>query len=107
MKWGLNEQGKLSKVELNPGIEIKIMDPSGSREVSKDEEGELWVRGPNVCRGYWRNETATRQALLDNGWFVTGDIATLSEDEVLRIVARKNVSGTSSITRLSLRPNIG
>jgi fatty-acyl-CoA synthase len=52
--------------------EIRVVDAEG-RDVGVNEPGELWVRGPNVTPGYWRNETATRSALVQ-GWLRTGDI---------------------------------
>ncbi|KAL8704499.1 MAG: hypothetical protein Q9201_002339 [Fulgogasparrea decipioides] len=89
MDWDLSKHGMLTSIELRPEVEVKIMNLQGSEEMSDDEEGELWVRGPNVCRGYWRNETATKEVLLSDAWFKTGDIAILSKDRVIHIVARK------------------
>jgi fatty-acyl-CoA synthase len=44
-------------------------------EVPAGEVGELWLRGPHVCRGYWKNPEATAAALDADGWFHTGDLA--------------------------------
>lgn len=57
-------------------------------ETKLSAEGELLVRGPHVFQGYWRKDQATREAFED-GWFRTGDVATLDEAGRLRIVGRQ------------------
>lgn len=44
-----------------------------------NEPGELWLRGPNITSGYWKNEEANRQSFQD-GWLRTGDIFRVDED---------------------------
>jgi len=56
-------------------------------QVKLSEEGELLVRGPNVMRGYWRDQEATTQVLRD-GWLHTGDLADIDPDGHIRIVGR-------------------
>lgn len=69
-----------------PGVEIKLVGPNG-REVGGGEVGELWVRGPNVAKGYYRAPEETAAAINGEGWFNTRDLARL-EDGNLFIVGR-------------------
>ena len=69
-----------------PNNEIKVLDDDG-KEVKEGEPGEMYVKAPNVCLGYWRNAEATKEALSD-GWLKTGDIATV-RDNWFWIVDRK------------------
>lgn len=55
------------------GLEARLVDDSG-KDVSPGEPGELWLRGPQVFAGYFRDEQATRTALEGNGWLRTGDV---------------------------------
>ena len=54
-----------------------------------DESGEVWVRGPNVMLGYWRNPEATA-AVLENGWLKTGDMGYLDRDGFLYLHGRRS-----------------
>ena len=60
-----------------PGVSVRIV------------EGELLVRSPTLFAGYWRNEAATRAAFED-GWFKTGDLASLSDDGYYTLLGRKS-----------------
>jgi malonyl-CoA/methylmalonyl-CoA synthetase len=71
-----------------PGVEVRIVDSEG-RGVADGESGELLVRGPNVCAGYWRREEATRASFVD-GWFRTGDIGVRSADGYYTLHGRRS-----------------
>lgn len=63
----------------NPGVDLRIVDVVTQREMPVGESGELLVRSPAVCSGYWRNPEASAEALRD-GWFHTGDLVSRDED---------------------------
>ncbi|MDO6564903.1 AMP-binding protein [Amphritea sp. 1_MG-2023] len=76
--------------------QVKIIGLDG-QAVATGEVGELCVKGPQVMLGYWHNEQATRSCFTDDGYFITGDVASMDADGYLRIVDRAkdmiNVSG--------------
>ncbi len=63
-----------------PGTECRIVDPATMTDVPRGGEGELWVRGPQVMKGYLNNPTATAETLLPGGWLRTGDIGAFDAD---------------------------
>jgi fatty-acyl-CoA synthase len=66
--------------------QMRLVDESG-RDVAVGEPGELIIRGPHVCTGYWHNPQATAEAIVD-GWFHTGDMARRDEDGFYYIAGR-------------------
>ncbi len=82
-------------------IDVRVVDTDG-KEISwgKDEVGEIIIRGESVMKGYWKNPEASAKALKD-GWFYTGDLATIDEDGFVYIVDRKKdiiISGGINIS---------
>ncbi len=69
------------------GVEMKLVDPMGE-DVAEGEIGEIAIRGENIMAGYWANEEATAEAIVD-GWFHSGDLARKDEDGYYVIVDRK------------------
>jgi long-chain acyl-CoA synthetase len=70
-----------------PGMEVRLVDEEGEDALVGDP-GEIWVRGPNVFKGYWENEDATAAALTPDGWLRTGDVAVADDEGWLYIVDR-------------------
>ena len=66
----------------------KVIDDEGN-ELALGQIGELCVKGPQVMKGYWLREDATKEVMDDEGWLRTGDIAIIQEDGYIRIVDRK------------------
>ncbi len=71
-----------------PGTECKLVDVVSGAALSPHQEGELWVRGPQVMKGYLNNPTATRNTVDADGWLHTGDIGHVDEDGHFYIVDR-------------------
>lgn len=69
------------------GVDVRLVDADGS-DVLVGDAGELWVRGPNVFRGYWDDPEATASALDADGFLHTGDIAVVNDDGYLFLVDR-------------------
>ena len=71
-----------------PSTDITIRDDKNN-ELGFKKEGELCIKGPQVMSGYWNNSEETDNSFTDDGFFKTGDIATISENGFLNIVDRK------------------
>lgn len=70
-----------------PSTDVSLRDENGN-EVAKGEPGELCVKGPQVMVGYWRKEEETAEVTTADGYFRTGDVAILTEDDRFKIVDR-------------------
>ena len=68
--------------------ECRIVDPATGTDLPLGEDGELWVRGPQVMKGYLNNPKATAETIVDDGWMRTGDIGHFDEDGYLYITDR-------------------
>jgi acyl-CoA synthetase (AMP-forming)/AMP-acid ligase II len=73
--------------DVIPGVEVRFAGLDGV-EAAPGEIGELWVRGPNVMLGYYRNPELTCAAVTEDGWLKTGDLARQDVDGALHIVGR-------------------
>ncbi|MCF7908342.1 MAG: AMP-binding protein [Candidatus Omnitrophica bacterium] len=69
-------------------LEVKIVDPEG-KSLGLDKKGELMVKGKAVTKGYFREPDLTKEALTEDGWFRTGDIASFDSQGLYYIVGRK------------------
>jgi 4-coumarate--CoA ligase len=65
--------------------ECRIVDAETGADLPAGREGELWVRGPQVMKGYLNNDRANAETLVQGGWLRTGDIAVFDEDGYLSI----------------------
>jgi len=81
---------KLKQGRARFGVELKIVDEEG-RDLPQDGKtaGELVARGPWVASGYYKDEAASSTAWNKDGWFHTGDIATIDPEGYIQIVDRK------------------
>jgi fatty-acyl-CoA synthase len=72
---------------IQPHVEVKIVGANGLT-VGVGEPGELCTRGYSVMKGYWQDEEKTREAIDEEGWMHTGDLATLDDEGYCNIVGR-------------------
>ena len=111
MKAGLDWEGQArfekqaSTGHAIPGVEIRVVDPDDN-DVPRDGKtiGEIVARSDGVMAGYWKQPEATAQ-VMRNGWFHTGDMATMDENGYALIVDRKKdiiVSGGENISSLEV-----
>ena len=81
-----------------PGTKVKVVDEAGVR-VSAGGEGEIWIKGPTIMRGYWTGPDSTILSNCD-GWLATGDIGSLAGNGSLRLCDRRSdliVSGGENV----------
>jgi long-chain acyl-CoA synthetase len=71
------------------GVEMRVVDEHRHEVPRQGEVGEIAIRGHNVMKGYWNRREATAEAIDEDGWFYTGDIARVDEEGYFFIVDRK------------------
>jgi acyl-CoA synthetase (AMP-forming)/AMP-acid ligase II len=71
-----------------PNTQTRIVDPATGADVGDGEEGEIWVRGPQVMKGYLNNPEATAAMIDSDGWLRTGDLGHIDADGHLYVVDR-------------------
>ncbi|WP_299416660.1 AMP-binding protein [uncultured Sulfitobacter sp.] len=71
-----------------PNTQCRIVDPDSGEDLPAGSEGELWIKGPQVMKGYLNNEKATAETLTPDGWLKTGDIAYIDDEGYMYIVDR-------------------
>lgn len=76
-----------------PNCEIRLMDDD-ENEVEPGQSGEIWFRGPNLMKGYWRNNKATHETITSDGWLRTGDVARQDENGWYYVADRKKASNS-------------
>jgi 4-coumarate--CoA ligase len=68
--------------------ESRVVDPETGEDLGVDEDGEIWIRGPQVMKGYLNNPEATALTIDEDGWLRTGDIGHVDDDDHFFIVDR-------------------
>ncbi len=74
--------------QVQPHLEVKIIDPNTGAIVPPGQSGELCTRGYSVMHGYWEDAEKTREAIDAEGWMHTGDLATMDAEGYVNIVGR-------------------
>jgi long-chain acyl-CoA synthetase len=108
--WGMTETSTAATISTPEDFKVgTIGKPFPGCEVRIAEDGEILVKGPNVFQGYYKNEEATREAIVD-GWLHTGDIGEIDEDGFIKITGRKKdiiiTAGGKNITPANLENEI-
>jgi len=108
--WGMTETSTAATISTPEDFKIgTIGKPFPGCEVRIAEDGEILVKGPNVFQGYYKNEEATRETIVD-GWLHTGDIGEIDGDGFIKITGRKKdiiiTAGGKNITPANLENEI-
>ena len=74
--------------QVQPHIDIKIIDPDNGAVVARGQRGEFCTRGYSVMQGYWGDAEKTAEAIDADGWMHTGDLATMDDEGYVNIVGR-------------------
>lgn len=72
-----------------PAVEVKLVDVPDAGYFATNNQGEIWIRGPAVSKGYFKREKETKEAFTNDGWFMSGDVGQWNEDGTLSIIDRK------------------
>jgi len=108
--WGMTETSTAATISTPEEFKVgTIGKPFPGCEVKIAEDGEILVKGPNVFQGYYKNEEATRETIVD-GWLHTGDIGEIDADGFIKITGRKKdiiiTAGGKNITPANLENEI-
>jgi long-chain acyl-CoA synthetase len=108
--WGMTETSTAATISSPDDFKIgTIGKPFPGCEVRIAEDDEILVKGPNVFQGYYKNEEATRETIVD-GWLHTGDLGSIDEDGFIKITGRKKdiiiTAGGKNITPANLENEI-
>jgi long-chain acyl-CoA synthetase len=87
--FGLTETSPVTNVNRPEKIKFGTVGPViNNVQIRIAEDGEILIKGPNIMKGYWQDEVATKEVIRD-GWFYSGDIGVLDSDGYLKITDRK------------------
>jgi len=108
--WGMTETSTAATIATPEDFRFgTIGKPFPGSEIKIADDGEILVRGPNVFQGYYKNEEATRETIVD-GWLHTGDIGEVDADGYFKITGRKKdiiiTAGGKNITPANLENEI-
>ena len=73
---------------VHPHVEIRVIDPATGETLPRGETGEFCTRGYSVMQSYWNDPDKTAEAIDDDGWMHTGDLAVMADDGYVNIVGR-------------------
>ncbi|HEY6550689.1 MAG TPA: long-chain fatty acid--CoA ligase [Solirubrobacterales bacterium] len=108
--WGMTETSTAATISKPDDFKVgTIGKPFPGCQVKIADDGEILVKGPNVFQGYYKNEEATRETIVD-GWLHTGDIGEIDADGFIKITGRKKdiiiTAGGKNITPANLENEI-
>ena len=87
--YGLTEASPILTVNtLSRNKPESIGLPLHQTQLRLADNNELQAKGPGIMQGYWKNEEATRETMTDDGWLMTGDVATISDEGFISITGR-------------------
>ncbi|MCE3265992.1 MAG: AMP-dependent synthetase and ligase [Solirubrobacterales bacterium] len=108
--WGMTETSTAATISRPEAFKFgTVGKPFSQCDVKIADDGEILVKGPNIFQGYYKNEEATRETIVD-GWLHTGDIGEVDADGYLKITGRKKdiiiTAGGKNITPANLEAEI-